>query len=169
MFESMSQANCFFRADIYPLVNSVHKRNFHLNAKKLIQTEMRQYEKTKLELLHKSLKLFFKIHFMADKRRKRQERRQNQNNYFYSDDNEEEEKHKIDETSDNQGAGDEVAGSKLSQRSPLGHTVEVTDVNQDTKDDNAVKSIALKNQEMTPVVECESPGQRGSLEQIGKQ
>ena len=47
-----------------------------MNQKKLLITQMVDVQKSKHEMLHKSLQLFFKVHFLADKRKNRIAKRQ---------------------------------------------------------------------------------------------
>ena len=74
-FNSQSEAISFFRADVQPLQETKQKKEFFSLQKKLVAGELHQICKSKQDLLHKSLKLFFKIHFLADKRSKRAEAR----------------------------------------------------------------------------------------------
>ena len=70
-FASSSEANSFFRADVQPLAQTKQKRQFFALQKKLVAGELDTIQKRKQEILHKSLQLFFRIHFLADKRRRR--------------------------------------------------------------------------------------------------
>ena len=49
-----------------------YKKQFLALEKKSVSTELRGVQRSKLEVLHKSLQMFFSIHFLADKRRRRQ-------------------------------------------------------------------------------------------------
>ena len=73
-FSTHNEAVSFFRADVQPLEEPKQKKQFFTLQKKLVSKELADVHKSKQELLHKSLQLFFKIHFMADKRRRRNER-----------------------------------------------------------------------------------------------
>ena len=73
LFSSSTEANCFFRADIQPLGSTDQKRQFFSLQKKQVESELNKLTREKQDLLHKSLQLFFRVHFMADKRKKRVE------------------------------------------------------------------------------------------------
>lgn len=73
-FSSANEAISFFRADVQPLMHGdKYKKQFLALEKKTVSTELRGVQRSKLEVLHKSLQMFFSIHFLADKRRRRQQ------------------------------------------------------------------------------------------------
>ena len=64
----------FFRADVQPMMQGdKYKKQFLSLEKKKVNTDLRGVQKSKLEVLHKSLQMFFSIHFLADKRRRKQQ------------------------------------------------------------------------------------------------
>lgn len=72
-FSSAHEALTFFRADSNPLATGKNKKQVKVLEKRKLAAEMRSLHQGKLEMLHKSLQMFFQIHFMADKRRRRNE------------------------------------------------------------------------------------------------
>ena len=54
-FGSQSEANCFFRADISPLVEGPQKKQFYSLQKRIVNSELNNMLQVKKDLLHKSL------------------------------------------------------------------------------------------------------------------
>ena len=65
-FSNANEASCFFRADVLPLSGEQTKKQLFTVQKKMVAKELRVIQKEKQDILHKSLQMFFKIHFMAD-------------------------------------------------------------------------------------------------------
>lgn len=67
-FSTVNEAVSFFRADVQPLSANTQKKQFFTLQKKLVSSELDRIMTDKREILHRSVQLFFKIHFLADKR-----------------------------------------------------------------------------------------------------